>query len=120
MKVIRNQLKIGDVVVVKAGVIDPDFGREIGGWAGIISNIEADDRLGLLYKVKWDRYTLNMMDNPLKMACAEQCLDFESMYLAGSEIECHSGGFDLDYFYAYARVKKPDDIINEYLSRHLL
>ncbi len=49
---------IGESVVVKAGVTDPDTGRDIGGWQGRISAIldEAE-----ILTIQWDSLTLKSM-----------------------------------------------------------
>ena len=38
-----TNLKIGDSVIVKPNVKDPDLGIDIGGWQGRISEINADE-----------------------------------------------------------------------------
>ena len=49
---------IGESVVVKPGVTDPDTGRAIGGWQGRISAIldEAE-----ILTIQWDSLTLKSM-----------------------------------------------------------
>jgi hypothetical protein len=36
-------LHFGDSVVVKPGVLEPDFGMDIGGWQGRINKIAVDE-----------------------------------------------------------------------------
>jgi hypothetical protein len=53
----RN-FKIGDSVVVKSGVKDPDLGIDIAGWQGRIAEIEKkDSSVG----IAWDSMTLKNM-----------------------------------------------------------
>ena len=36
-------LHVGDSVVVKSGILDPDFGTDISGWQGRIEEIDDED-----------------------------------------------------------------------------
>ena len=40
MKGTTSTYRVGDCVRVKAGVKDPDWGKDIGGWQGRISGID--------------------------------------------------------------------------------
>src|SRR5258707_10127028 len=54
---------LGDCVVVKPGVTDPDTGSEIGGWQGRISAVSAEEAEGgpVLVSIEWDSLTLAAM-----------------------------------------------------------
>ena len=53
---------IGESVVVKPDVTDPDTGRDIGGWQGRISAIPDE---GEVLTIRWDRLTLRSMPQAL-------------------------------------------------------
>ncbi|MBE9108398.1 hypothetical protein IQ273_03060 [Nodosilinea sp. LEGE 07298] len=76
--------KIGDSVVVKAQVTDPDFGIDIGGWQGRISEIQADDNLVC---IDWDSQTLKKMPSNFITQCEEQGFGWEQLYLEMTEVE---------------------------------
>lgn len=74
--------KIGDAVVVKAGVEDPDLGADLGGWQGRISELE-DDQVC----IDWDSITLRAMDASMITQCEQEGLDWSQMYLSTLEID---------------------------------
>jgi hypothetical protein len=76
-------LHIGNSVVVKSGVLDPDFGIDIGGWQGRIE--EVDD--GETVFIRWDSITLREMRLDLIIRCENENLDWEVMTLDMDEIE---------------------------------
>ena len=75
--------QIGDSVVVKPDVIDPDLGIDIGGWQGRIK--EVDD--GGTVLIKWDSITLRQMGLEVAVRCENENLDWELMTLDTTEIE---------------------------------
>ena len=77
------RLDIGDSVVVKSGVIDPELGIEIGGWQGRI--IEADD--GDSVFIRWDSITLQKMGLDLTIQCENENLNWELMTLDMAEVQ---------------------------------
>ena len=77
-----SPLKKEDIVKVKPGVIDPDFGGEIGGWQGRIS--EADDDIVC---IDWDSITLSNCPGKYIRQCEEEGLDWEKMYLSVEDLE---------------------------------
>ena len=77
------RLDIGDSVVVKSGVIDPDLDNNIGGWQGRV--IEADD--GGSVFIRWDSITLQKMGLDLAIQCENENLDWELMTLNTAEVE---------------------------------
>ncbi|MEO1404441.1 MAG: calcium-binding protein [Cyanobacteria bacterium J06635_1] len=79
-----SPFKIGDSVVVKAHVKDPDFGIDIGGWQGRISKIQADDDI---LCIDWDSQTLKGMSDKFIAQCEEEGLGWEQIYLDASDVE---------------------------------
>lgn len=76
-------LKVGDEVVVNTGVIDPDFGIEIGGWAGSILEIDEIESLAL---IEWSAKTLESMDESHIQSCDAEDLDWTQIYLGFDEV----------------------------------
>jgi len=75
---------IGESVVVKPGVTDPDTGRDIGGWQGRISAIldEAE-----ILTIQWDSLTLKSIP-PAHIAWSEEeGLSWSEMNLSLDEVE---------------------------------
>jgi len=51
----HSSYRIGDCVRVKPGTKDPDFGTELGGWQGRISNIDISGNETLwMVSIQWD------------------------------------------------------------------
>ncbi len=79
---------LGDCVVVKPGVKDPDTGSEIGGWQGRISAISADEARGgpVLVSIEWDSLTLAGMPAELIESCEDEGFVWSEMTLSADEI----------------------------------
>src|SRR5258706_13862712 len=79
---------LGDCVVVKPGVTDPDTESEIGGWQGRISAVSAEEAEGgpVLVSIEWDSLTLAAMPAELIEYCEEEGLVWSGMALATDEI----------------------------------
>ena len=77
---------VGDCVRVKPGTKDPDFGTEIGGWQGRISNIDTS-RSAILVTIQWDSITLKHMPVAMIEQCEEQGLDWVEMALGANGVE---------------------------------
>jgi hypothetical protein len=76
--------KMGDSVVVKPGVQDPDLDIEIGGWQGrLVKDPDADG----LVMIAWDSVTLRNTPDAAIAQCVEQGLDWTQMGLSTGEIE---------------------------------
>ena len=75
---------IGESVVVKPGVTDPDTGRDIGRWQGRISAIL--DEAGIL-TIRWDSLTLKNMPPALLAWSEEEGLSWSEMNLSPEEVE---------------------------------
>lgn len=80
----KTKFKIGDSVVVKAEVKDPDLEIKIGGWQGRISEIVTKDNL---ICVNWDSLTLKQMPAEIIEECEQEGLDWQKMFLYPEEIE---------------------------------
>ena len=76
-------LHAGDSVVVKSGVLDPDFGFDIGGWQGRIE--EVDD--GETVFIRWDSITLQGIGMDTIIRCENENLDWQVMTLDKDDIE---------------------------------
>ena len=79
-----DQLNIGDLVVVKKGVKDPDFGTSIAGWQGRISEIDLDNKL---ICIQWDSVTIQHIPEEIIQVCEKDDLRWEVMYLSPKEVE---------------------------------
>lgn len=102
MSVSDTPLRVGDSVVVKPGVADPDTGTDISGWQGRVAEIypgvapvitpasatapSAAEAPGLLVSIRWDSITLMNMPASLIMLCEEQGLDWATMGLGADEV----------------------------------
>src|SRR5947209_19908798 len=75
---------IGESVVVKPGVTDPDTGRDIGGWQARISAIldEAE-----ILTLQWDSLTLKSIPLAHLAWCEEEGLSWSEMNLSPEEVE---------------------------------
>jgi hypothetical protein len=56
-----TDLKVGDCIVVKPGVKDPNYGFDIGSWQGRITEIETyqPDQVTIMFQ--WDSLSLKRM-----------------------------------------------------------
>jgi hypothetical protein len=76
---------IGDSVVVKPGVTDPDMDGDIGGWQGRITAIYEDEK-PVTVGIKWDSLTLKSIPPEQIARCEEKGLSWSEMNLYASEI----------------------------------
>ncbi len=77
--------KIGDSIVVKKGVKDPDFDTDLGGWYGRIKAFNPGDKNFI--EIGWDSITLKTMPPNLLALCSSENLDFTTIVLNANEIE---------------------------------
>jgi hypothetical protein len=77
-------IKIGDSVIVKPSVQDPDFGISVGGWQGRISEVLED---GKLICIDWDSLTLKDIPDSMIASCEEDGMTWSQMYLYTTEVE---------------------------------
>jgi hypothetical protein len=69
-------LRIGDSVIVKSGVTDPDTGLDISGWQGRIAAIYTEATTQV--EIHWDSITLKNMPESAIAFCEERGLDWQS------------------------------------------
>ena len=79
--------KIGDSVVVKAGVKYPDFGGDIGGWQGRVTEIKSYQPGKVTVTFQWDSLSLKRMPASAIQRCEEKGLDWTTMGLYSEEVE---------------------------------
>lgn len=77
-------LKIGDSVVVKQNIQDPDSDICIGGWQGRISDIDTEKNL---ICIEWDSYTLKQMPNEFIEQSECDGLNWRRMFLETHTVE---------------------------------
>lgn len=83
----QKNFPIGESVVVNPGVIDPDYGFDMGGWQGrVTENHHADEQGNPLVSIAWDSITLKQMPVEMIECCEEDGLDWSSMGLYASEV----------------------------------
>jgi len=75
---------IGESVVVKPGVTNPDTGSDISGWQGRISAIL--DEVGIL-TIQWDSLTLKSMPPAFIAWSEEEGLSWSEMNLSVEDVE---------------------------------
>ena len=78
-----TELHVGDSVVVKFGVLDPDFEIDISGWQGRIEEVYDKETVF----IRWDSITLHEMRLDMIIRCENENLDWEVMTLNRDEIE---------------------------------
>jgi tetratricopeptide (TPR) repeat protein len=83
----RSGLKIGDTVQVQAGVKDPDYGIDLSGWQGEVTDLDEDEQGNSLLLVEWDSQTLESMPDEEIEKSEEDGLDWSKMYLLESEVK---------------------------------
>lgn len=85
------RFKVGDKVRVKYGVTVPDFEYiPLGGWTGIVTEVEkADDPI--TYEIEWDTRTLDGMHPVYRNRCERDGLGLEAMWLSEEDLEIDDG-----------------------------
>src|SRR5262249_40423676 len=82
---------VGDRVRVRAGVRAPDNpDMPIGGWCGVVTEVEESARPPG-YLVAWDRRTLDQMHPVFVKRCQRDDLEVETMWLDEGELEPDRG-----------------------------
>jgi hypothetical protein len=82
-----TNLKIGDCIVVKPGVKDPDYGIDIGGWQGRVTEIEFHQSGEVTIIFQWDSLSLKSMPASAIRRSEEKGLDWTTMGLYPEEVE---------------------------------
>jgi len=80
----KIDLKIGNSVIVKTGVLDPDLDIDIGGWQGRISEIDQENNL---IAIDWDSITLKNIPDSIIKTCELEGWDWKRMFLESTEVE---------------------------------
>jgi hypothetical protein len=80
----QNSFQIGDTVVVKAGVKDPDLDGDIGGWQGRIEAFYPEVGTAL---IRWDSVTLKAVPREIIRACEKDGLDWQVMGLDLNDLQ---------------------------------
>ena len=86
LSLLRKQFNVGDSVMVKKGVIDPDYCDDIRGWQGRIYEID-DNASKPLVCIEWDSITLKNMPHQLIEKSEKDGLQWTEMRLYVDEIE---------------------------------
>jgi len=82
-----TNLEVGDCIVVKPGVKDPDYGFDISGWQGRITEIETYQPGHMTIMFQWDSLSLKHMPASAIRRSEENGLDWTTMGLAPEEVE---------------------------------
>ncbi len=82
-----TNFKLGDSVVVKPGVQDPDFGGDISGWQGRVTKTRTDAKGIPMLDLQWDSLTLRQIPDSAIEHCEEEGLDWGTMGLYAHEVE---------------------------------
>jgi hypothetical protein len=83
----KYRIEEGDSVIVKKGVVDPDYGNTIEGWTGIVVEKTKTDDADPLICVQWDSKTLKRMPRSIIEVSENNGLDWTGMYLKMSDLE---------------------------------
>ena len=90
-KPVPPKFSVGDRVRVKFGVPDPDFPDiPLGGWAGIITEVDQDGREPL-FLVEWNKYTLDHMPPVFRKRCDRDGLEETSSWLGNEDLDADIG-----------------------------
>ena len=82
-----TNLDVGDCIVVKPGVKDPNYGFDIGGWQGRITEIETYQPGQVTIMFQWDSLALKCMPTSAIRRSEENGLDWTTMGLYPEEVE---------------------------------
>ncbi len=81
------ELKIGDSVVIKKGVLDPDSGQLIDGWQGRIQGFEKTEEGETHILIALDSITLKNIAMSYFEESEEKGLDWRTYYLEPEDVE---------------------------------
>jgi hypothetical protein len=76
-------IKVSDSIIIKPGILDPDFGTELGGWQGRIVEIGEDD----LICIEWDSLTLKQMPDRIVERSEQEGFDWSRIWLDVGDVE---------------------------------
>ncbi|MDD2475716.1 MAG: hypothetical protein PHI32_07380 [Dysgonamonadaceae bacterium] len=79
----KYSLKIGNSVVVRLGVKEPDLDDfDIGGWQGQVVDIDTkSDKVNILITIEWDSLSLRQMPSTYIEQSERDGLDWQKMTL---------------------------------------
>jgi len=80
-------LAVGDCIVVKPGINDPDLDMDIGGWQGRVTEIKSYQSGKVTVTFQWDSLALQRMPASVISRCEEEGLDWTSIGLYPEEVE---------------------------------
>lgn len=80
------EFELGDSVIVRDEVQDPDFDEDISGWQGRVVEITPHPTFGTLVCVEWDSITLKNMPSYLIEESEVEGLDWTRTYLVPEEL----------------------------------
>jgi len=80
-------LNVGDCIVVKPGVKDPNYGFDMSGWQGRITEIETYQPGQVTIMFQWDSLSLKRMPASAIRRSEENGLDWTTMGLYPEEVE---------------------------------
>ncbi len=80
-------LKVGDCIRVKPGVKDPNYGFDMGGWQGRITEIKTYQPGKVLIMFQWDSLSLKRMPASAIRRSEENGLDWTTMGLYPEEVD---------------------------------
>ncbi len=83
----RYPFQVGDSVLVKAGVKDFDFGSDISGWQGRVSQFMETEEYGTTVMIGWDSITLLNQPESMLIECTKGGLSWDEMGLQLDEVE---------------------------------
>lgn len=84
----EGYLEIGDIVIVKEGIMCPDLkDLNIEGWKGIVTEITEDEEDNLLVCIEWDDDTVKNMPKNFIDHGDEEGLDNDLMYLYVEDVK---------------------------------
>jgi hypothetical protein len=81
----KGSLNPGDTVVVKPGIIDPDFKMDISGWQGRVEEVDERGEVPLVV-VQWDSLSLAELPTEMIDKCEQQDLAWWEMHLLATHI----------------------------------
>jgi hypothetical protein len=89
-QVLANQpadLEVGNCIVVKPGVKDPELSTDMGGWQGRVTEIQSYQPGKMTVTFQWDSLSLKRMPASAIRRCEEKGLDWTTIGLYPEEIE---------------------------------
>lgn len=83
----KKDIEVGNKVKVNEGTMCPDYeGLDIGGWQGLVTEIDKDDENKTLVLIQWDNTTLENMPDYFIDQSEEEGLECKLMYLYPEEV----------------------------------